>query len=178
MPAIVQQFPCIVRVGLWHRLARHQPLGLVQRQPRTLDVRRVMRFEHQRPFTHCQNPVLGQRRGLQEPAGALDPRQRRRDGVGDRELRLQSRPVHRFAPFSGCCLSHSSMASLWNRQLAIVVISSCWSCHGSLQRHACAIRSQGCGYYPYFADIYNMKPAGGSTRRKRGGFPPKSACAG
>jgi len=83
-PAVVQKLANVVGVGLRYRLARQQPLGLLQRELGPLDVRRVVGLQHQRPLPHLPDPVLGQRRRLQEPPGALDAGERGDYGVGDR----------------------------------------------------------------------------------------------
>jgi hypothetical protein len=56
-------------------LARQQSLGLSQHQLSPRDVRRVMRFEQQRPPPHRLNPLVGQVGRIQKPARSLNPRQ-------------------------------------------------------------------------------------------------------
>ena len=87
---VVQELTDVVRVRPGHRLAGEQHFRLLQRQPSSFDVGRVVRLADERPRAHLADPVLGERRRLQEPPRPLDPREIGRDGLGDREARLEA----------------------------------------------------------------------------------------
>ena len=71
---------------------------LSQHQLNSLDMRRVMRFEQQRPPAHRPNPLVGQMGRIQKPARPLNPRQPGGHGVRDGEARSERhRNTHRRA---------------------------------------------------------------------------------
>ena len=59
------------------------------RQPRTLDMRRMMRFQQKRPRTHRVNPLIRKRRRLQKATRPLDLSERRGDCVRDGKMRFK-----------------------------------------------------------------------------------------
>ena len=80
---VVEKLPGVVRVRSRHGSPRQQPGGVLQRKPRTLDVRRMVRFQQKRPRTHRFNPLIRKRRRLQEATRALDFSERRGDCIRD-----------------------------------------------------------------------------------------------
>ena len=87
--AIVQKFARIVRIGLRHRLSREQSLRLLQRQMRALDMRRVVRFQKQRPRAHRRKPIIRELRRIEKSPRPLYSRQTRRYAVADSKRRLK-----------------------------------------------------------------------------------------
>jgi hypothetical protein len=85
--AVVQQLAHVVGVRPLHLVACPDLLGLLHAELCALDVCRVVRVEQERTLAHAPHPLLGDRRGLQESARALDRRQRGGDAVRDGEAR-------------------------------------------------------------------------------------------
>ena len=70
--AVVEKFPCIVRIGLGHRFAFPQSLSLVQRQAGAFDMSGVVRLQNQCLFAHLPHSVGGELRRLQKTPRPLD----------------------------------------------------------------------------------------------------------
>ena len=87
--AVVQELAHVLGVRPGYGLASQKPLGFVQRELRSLDVGRVVRFENECTSAHLADPVLGESRGFQESARPLDAREIGGDPVGDGEVGLE-----------------------------------------------------------------------------------------
>jgi hypothetical protein len=85
---VVRNLFRIVRLHATWFLACKQPFGLVQRQVRTFDVRRMMRLKDQCPLLHPRDPFLGKRGGIEKAARPLNPGQVSGNGIGDSKSRL------------------------------------------------------------------------------------------
>ena len=105
--AVVEQLPCIVRIGLRYRFTLPQPLSLIQRQPGALDVGGVVRLQNQRLFAHLAHPVgrelrlpvryLRQTGRLQKAPRQFDAGDRLGHPVGDGEVRVKAHIVLRYS---------------------------------------------------------------------------------
>ena len=92
--AVVEQFARVVRVRPRNVIARQKVCGLLNRKASPLDMGRMVRFEKERPRTHRVDPLIRQARSIEEPAGALNLGEGRRDSVRNGEARNEPHAAH------------------------------------------------------------------------------------
>jgi len=73
---VVEELARVVGVGRRNFSALQEPSGIVEREARAFDVRRVVSFEQEGSRAHRRDPVLGQGGGFQEAARSFGPRER------------------------------------------------------------------------------------------------------
>ena len=77
-PTLVEHVPDARVVGIGRRNLRalQEPSGIVEREARAFDVRRVVGFEQEGSRAHRRDPLLRQGGGFQEAARSFDPGER------------------------------------------------------------------------------------------------------
>ena len=83
----VEHLAGVVRVRSRHLPPRQHTRRVLQRQPRALDMRRMVRFQQKRPRAHLLDPRIRQRRPFQKPPRPLDLGEGRGDCVRDGKAR-------------------------------------------------------------------------------------------
>ena len=110
---------------------------VAEREPRALDVRRMVRLEHERSLAHAANPVLRQLCRFKKPARPLDARERRGDRVGDRETRREAhRTSSRTSIVPVTAADMSAVRSSSRRSIASRTLATRASLFAKNQAHA------------------------------------------